>query len=170
MVAKLNLAERTILLVSAYSPAYLVPAENPRMGVNDRLESTRTTYKKNGALWGMYLLWRWLTGEILPQSCVVGGDFNASLLYDRSWGEGHKEMLDRYAQAGLAECLRQFHPDPESTPTFKNTDGGAIIHQTDYLWATPDLAALLKSCSVGPREILDRRLSDHLPIIAEFEL
>ncbi len=170
VVAELEWADKIILLVSGYSHAYLVPSLNPDMSVEDRIEAARASYKKNGALWGLYLLWRWLTTEVLPRPCIVGGDFNASVKYDRSWGEGHQEMLDRYTQAGLVECLRQFHPDPESTPTFKNTDGGAIIHQVDYLWATPDLAALLKSCSVGSREIMDRRLSDHLPIIAEFGL
>jgi exonuclease III len=68
---------------------------------------------------------------------------------------------------GLVECLASFQG--RLTPTFRNSRGGHVIHQMDHLFASTTLAKRLRWCDVPPaEEIFQRRLSDHLPIIADF--
>jgi exonuclease III len=100
---------------------------------------------------------------------LVGGDFNLSTTFDawRRGGRGNQEYLDRMAGLGLVECLAGFQR--RLTPTFRNSRGGSVIHQMDHLFASAALAKQLRWCDVPPaEEIFQRRLSDHLPIIADF--
>ena len=69
----------------------------------------------------------------------------------------------------LTECLR--HATGRLTPTFKKVSGGELVNQIDYLWATQALAANLRSCTVGDSQrVFGQKLSDHLPIVANFAL
>ena len=71
---------------------------------------------------------------------------------------------------GLSECLREHNG--RITPTYKNSKGKKeVIHQMDHLYVTSDLHEKRKHCFVGDQATIfsvDRPLSDHLPIIAEF--
>jgi endonuclease/exonuclease/phosphatase family metal-dependent hydrolase len=73
------------------------------------------------------------------------------------------------AALGLVECLRC--AKGLLTPTFRNTQGGAIRHQMDHLFVTQALAERLTACDTGSRERVfgsSPPLSDHLPIVADF--
>jgi exonuclease III len=55
-------------------------------------------------------------------------------------------------------------------PTFQNAQGKKLIHQIDHLFVTNNLHSQLKKCGVGDKEIVfGNYLSDHLPIIADFD-
>lgn len=70
---------------------------------------------------------------------------------------------------GLVDCLATKEGKP--TPTFRHSRG-SIRHQIDHLFVTPPLLARLKERREPPLADIWRRdgaLSDHLPIIADFE-
>jgi exonuclease III len=100
---------------------------------------------------------------------IVAGDFNLSETFDRKQGpRGNRKFLEYLNDLQFTECLR--HHCGEITPTFKHSRG-YVEDQIDHLFVTPTLTAQLKDCWVPPREeIFDPvpRLSDHLPIIADF--
>ena len=114
----------------------------------------------------------------------MGGEASGALVA-REFGEdkelglgeikrrGNREWLDRMSALGLVECLR--HTTGMLTPTHRNARGGAIIHQIDHLFTTSHLADHLVTCFTGiPDKIFgvepNDRLSDHLPIVADFAL
>jgi len=104
------------------------------------------------------------------ESWVIAGDFNSSETFDqRAAGpRGNKEFLDYMEQFGFTECLRK--SKGKLTPTFRHSRG-SIKHQIDHLFVTKSLADKLQSCDVGSQDEIfgaSPKLSDHLPIIAEF--
>ena len=110
------------------------------------------------------------TLKISTDSWVIGGDFNASETFDEWKGgpRGNREYLDRMASLNLVECLRQYQG--KLTPTFQNTSNGEIKHQMDHMFVDQKLGQSLITCITGKQEyIFDSKLSDHLPIIAEFK-
>jgi endonuclease/exonuclease/phosphatase family metal-dependent hydrolase len=101
---------------------------------------------------------------------IVAGDFNACETFD-SWKggpRGNREWLDRMAALGFTECLR--YSRGALTPTFRRP-GKALAHcQIDHLFASAELKVHLVSCRVEPPEqIYEQGLSDHLPIVSEFD-
>jgi exonuclease III len=100
---------------------------------------------------------------------VIAGDFNLSETFDlwRGGPRGNREYLDRMEALGLHECLRL--TKGMLTPTFRNPRDGKIQHQMDHLFVTAALSDRLVGCDVGlPEMVFDRRISDHLPIVADF--
>jgi endonuclease/exonuclease/phosphatase family metal-dependent hydrolase len=100
---------------------------------------------------------------------IIGGDLNLPETFDSWQGgpRGNLEYLERMSAFGLTECLR--YATGTLTPTFRNAADGRVVHQMDHLFVSQPLAARLASCRVGsPDRVFDERLSDHLPIIAEF--
>jgi hypothetical protein len=70
---------------------------------------------------------------------------------------------------GFRDCLRAF--TGQLTPTFRSPRG-ELIHQLDHLYATAPLFASLTQCGLGSAErVLQSKpsLSDHLPIVADFD-
>lgn len=107
----------------------------------------------------------------LNQPWIVAGDFNTSETFDwRSGGpRGNREYLDCMEELGFTECLRK--SQGRLTPTFRNTCGGAVKHQIDHLFVSSVLAERLITCDTGSIErVFNAHLSDHLPIIADFQL
>ena len=109
---------------------------------------------------------------------IVGGDFNSSETFDKEWqiknnisydlqSHGNKEILDRMVNLGFTECLRKYNND-KIIPTFKHSKG-EIAHQMDHLFVTERLITKLINCTVGDQTIVFDKLSDHLPIIADFK-
>lgn len=137
--------------VSVYSPAWKI-AHNPEVWLTDiLLESLR--YHIPGSL----------------DSWIVAGDFNLSETFDqKSWSAGgNRAYLDQMSELGLTECLRKHRG--ALTPTFRNTKGGAIIHQMDHMFVTEALASRLVFCDTGSQErVFGAALSDHLPVVAVF--
>jgi exonuclease III len=79
------------------------------------------------------------------------------------------EIMERMNALGFYDCLRMFKG--KLTPTFRNPSGGMVIHQLDHLYVTPMLLSRFARCDVGSTErVLEPSpmLSDHLPIVADF--
>jgi exonuclease III len=155
-----------INLVSVYSPAW--PVDRGRLV---GIDSTGVRLAQNADVWLADVLLAALQAIESPPDVrwIVGGDFNLSETFDLWKGgpRGNREYLDRMAAFGLTECLR--HTTGALTPTFRNASGGKIVHQMDHLFVSRPLADRLTECRVGCAErIFDSGLSDHLPIIAEF--
>jgi hypothetical protein len=154
--------------ISVYNPAW--PIDPKRLAGVD-VSGVRLT--QNPALWLADILWASLKHH-QPSSTdrwIVAGDFNLSETFDQaSWSAGgNREYLDRMLALGFTECLRE--SKRALTPTFRNTDGGAIKHQIDHMFVTQALTSRLVSCDTGSRErVFGSGLSDHLPLVAHFLL
>ena len=99
---------------------------------------------------------------------IIGGDLNSSPTFDKTFSSGNQEILDRYYALGLKECLKEYNG--KLIPTFKNTNGGKVIHQIDHLFASDDLFKDLVDCNIVDQEaIFENKLSDHIPIVANFK-
>ncbi len=165
---ELQTATSRILVVSCHSPAWSLPLRRNDIP-EEEFKEVRLKAKAR-QIWGADLLRTYLHDEVAAgRECIVGGDFNISILFDETWSSGNQEFLDRMAASGLVDCLRKFHPNPNSTPTFRNVKDGKVEHQLDYLWATPRVAAAFRQCDVGPSEVHSLNISDHLPIIADWD-
>jgi endonuclease/exonuclease/phosphatase family metal-dependent hydrolase len=135
------------------------------------VDTSPVKLKLDPDVWVGDILWAGLKHQITSDDpWLIGGDFNLSETFDwRPKGpRGNKEFLDRMADLGLVECLRKITGCV--TPTFRNTDGQAVKHQLDHLFVTRQLAHALTGCSIGSQERVFSGLSDHLPVIADFNL
>jgi exonuclease III len=161
-------AAQAINAVSVYSPAWAIVPER----LKDRdLSDIRLTLQKED-VWAADFLWTSLKQipNLRNELWIIAGDFNLSETFD-SWSggpRGNLEYLDRMADLGLIECLRKFNG--QLIPTFRNPRDGAVKHQIDHIFVSPILANKLTGCHTGlPEDIFNARLSDHLPIIVDFD-
>lgn len=154
-------------VVSAYSPPWPIDPE--------RLEGVDVSGIKlsnNPDVWVTELLWAALSSQDLDElPWIVAGDLNSSVTFDTMWGNaprGNQEIQDRMSALGFIECL--LSSQGRLSPTFKNAHGGKVIHQMDHLYVPDVMKSRLLSCVTGDDEhVFNNSLSDHLPIIAEFE-
>lgn len=177
---KLNNSE-ILNVVSVYSPHW--PVDKLRL---EGVDTSSVKLLRNPDVWGSQVIWSALKSMInTKESWAVGGDFNSSETFDREWQNeniewkktnniksvlsGHnREHFVRMRDLGLNECLREFNN--EIIPTYKNTKGNKIIHQMDHLYVTNNLYNRIRGCVVGDKDhIFGNLLSDHLPIIADFD-
>ena len=157
----------SLTAVNVYSPAWPIP-KSRLIGI----DTSGIKSNINPDLWVTSLL-RDAIGQSAPspnESWVIAGDFNSSETFDqRAAGpRGNKEFLDCMEHLGFTECLRK--SKGKLTPTFRHSRG-SIKHQIDHLFVTKSLADKLQSCDVGSQDEIfgaSPKLSDHLPIIAEF--
>jgi exonuclease III len=154
-------------LVCLYSSAWPL---NKSLLEENNVKLVKLTQSKN--LWFADLLWYTLKCNIKPNDYyIVGGDYNLSITFD-SWQKkprGNQEYLDRMKNIGFIECLREYSGC--LVPTFKNASNGKIIHQMDHLFVTQNLHKQLNNCYVSDEDVIFKnQLSDHLPIIADFDL
>jgi endonuclease/exonuclease/phosphatase family metal-dependent hydrolase len=141
---------------SVHSPSY--PIEPKRL---DGIDIGGMKLKNNPDLWFTDVLFTFLKKQL--DHVLVGGDFNASRLLDRTLGErGNKEFFDRIASEGFVSLHRKFHDMDEQT-FFKKGKGR---HQLDYLYGDAKVAAQARSCCVVPYEEV-REYSDHAPLVVE---
>jgi endonuclease/exonuclease/phosphatase family metal-dependent hydrolase len=159
----------TIKAISVYNPAWGI--ERTRVSMYDISEITLPTAR---GIWLADLLWASLKHMKLNANLpwVIAGDFNLSETFD-AWRVGkhsNRAYLQRMRELGLTECLRE--SQGQLTPTFRNPSrGNPVIHQMDHLFVTKVLADDLVSCYTGEKDrVFGKRLSDHLPIIADFAL
>lgn len=159
---------RELNVLSAYSPAWPVASER-LTGV----DSSTIKLIHNQDVWVTELLWAALRVQKTDgdRPWIVAGDLNSSETFDYMWRNGprgNREFLDRMAALGFIECLR--HANGALVPTFKTPRGQKVVHQLDHLFVSAALVEQLRTCTVGDRSrVFDNSLSDHLPIIAEFE-
>jgi len=151
-------------IISAYSPAWPIDTSKYQ-GV----DITTVKLKQNSKLWVTEILWSALKNmNLVDAPWIVGGDLNSSETFDLTFSSGNREILDRMEALGFNECLKKHNG--KSIPTFKNPKNGEIIHQIDHLFVTNSLFSILKTCTVGDElAIFEELVSDHLPIIADFE-
>jgi exonuclease III len=150
-------------IMSIYSPAWpLDTAKYPETDI------AQVKSKENPRVWMTDLLWSALKNTDLNTSpLVVGGDFNSSETFDLTFGSGNREFLDKMKSLRFTECLRKYNG--RLTPTFRNVRGGKSIHQMDHLFVSDSLYSVLYRCSTGDEmKIFGQSISDHLPIIADF--
>ncbi len=153
---------------SAYSPAWPIPRER-LAGVD--LSPVKLSLNRD--LFVTELLWAAL--RELPVSntpWIVGGDLNSSVTFDHLWKggpRGNQEIQDRMESLGFVECLRSYQEG--LTPTFRNSRDGKVIHQIDHLFVSAAIAQSLAACRTGDHDrVFGSKLSDHLPIVADFDL
>jgi len=159
----------TVKAISVYSPAWEI--ERTRVSMYDLSEITLPTAS---GIWLADILWASLK-HMKPSAnepWIIAGDFNLSETFD-TWRVGkqsNRAYLQRMRELGLTECLRE--SQGQLTPTFRNsTRGNPVMHQMDHLFVTKVLADNLASCYTGEKDIVfGERLSDHLPIIANFAI
>jgi endonuclease/exonuclease/phosphatase family metal-dependent hydrolase len=154
-------------VVSVHTPAWPVAKEKW-----SRVDVSGLKLAANPDIWCTEILWDALRCT-MPELCgqwIVGGDFNSSETFDfRAAGDrGNREIMSRMNGLGLTEVLGTHHG--RLVPTFRNPRGGQIVHQIDHLYVTASLCDRLVGCKVGSEErIFGQGMSDHLPIVAEFE-
>jgi endonuclease/exonuclease/phosphatase family metal-dependent hydrolase len=159
----------TINAISVYNPAWGI--ERARVSKYDLSEITLPTTR---GIWLADILWASLKHMELRtnEPWVIAGDFNLSETFD-AWRVGkqsNRAYLQRMRELGLTECLCE--SQGQLTPTFRNPSrGNPVIHQMDHLFVTKVLADKLVTCFTGDKDIVfGKRLSDHLPIIADFAM
>ncbi len=159
---------RRLTAVSIHSPAWAVDHSE-----FDDADVARVRLEKNSKVWVTDLLRDALSQVegLRDQPWILAGDLNCCETLDRppnGW-RGNKEYLDRMDALGLVECLRRHQG--RLTPTFRSRSG-SVRNQIDHMFVTPPLAKALVSCETGRREDVYEgavALSDHLPVVAEFE-
>ena len=164
-------------VMSVHSPAWpidpnrLVGADISEVADND-IKCVKLEH--NPKVWATELLWATLRFHlpISDKPWIVGGDLNSSVTFDTMWPggpHGNQEVLDRMHALNLTECL--FHSNGKLIPTFKNAGRPKVIHQIDHLFISNSILPALQSCFVGDAvRIFDAKMSDHLPIIADFSI
>jgi exonuclease III len=154
-------------LINVYSPAWPIDRERLSERAVDSVKLVQ-----NPDVWVTDLLVAGLRERLSPSPAewLIAGDFNACESFDQWKGgpRGNREWLDRMDSLGLRECLRQHQG--ALTPTFRRPGSVLAKSQIDHMFVTGRLSQQLVGCSVGaPSVVYDQGLSDHLPIIAEFE-
>ena len=159
-------AGERLRVVSVHLPAFPIPKAR---WANVDASGIRLT--NNPDLWFTEILWSLLagTGISKDENWVVGGDFNSSVLFDNPHDRGNREVIARLNSLGLVDCLSHFQGN--SVPTFQDTRKG-VNHQLDYCYVNGPMLDRLVDARVPDRAAVFSgapRLSDHLPVICEFE-
>ncbi len=109
-----------------------------------------------------------LDGKLGKRKVILGGDFNASLQWDKQQpGESHRIMFERLENYGLVSCIDLF-PEKKSIQTYRHSRGNTPW-QLDYLFISDVLRKCVSSCTVSMDEKL-YDLSDHNPVILELSI
>ena len=108
---------------------------------------------------------RWLSDTDLP--CVFGGDFNNSLIWDRTnKGNNFLDINTQLESLGFVSAYQKNTDEgfgAEDTATFFQTKAKSKKYHIDYLYVRS-----LKVSSVGVGNYEDWiKLSDHVPIVVE---
>ena len=167
-----NLTQMTVQLIG-YSPIDVVAVYSPAWPVDREFwaseDSDGIKLNLNTDIWVADLLHAALK-ERAPASSdllVVAGDFNLCESFDW-WRKprGNLEYLTRLNALGLTDALRS--SQGALTPTFKGPRSAVVANQLDYIFLTETLSSSLRSCGVGAVADVIGKLSDHLPVIADF--
>ena len=155
-----------VRVVGIHSPVFHIPRDQwADVNVNG------IKLINNPTLWFTEVLWALLraTGISDDVNWIVGGDFNCSVFFDQSKNRGNREIIERLNALGLTDCLSHFHRGP--VPTFQNVNK-MIDHQLDYCYVNGPMLRHLSRVRVPSHEDVfgpKPRLSDHLPIVCEFD-
>ncbi len=108
-----------------------------------------------------------LESALKAHSTIVGGDLNSARLCEQVWpGYGHGPFFERIQQGPFVDCHWKFHGKEIQTYFRKNSPHA---WQDDHIFASPEIAERFTSCAVLDNDTT-RRLSDHIPIVAEIDM
>jgi endonuclease/exonuclease/phosphatase family metal-dependent hydrolase len=100
------------------------------------------------------------------RATIVGGDLNSARLCEVVWpGYGHGPFFERIERGPFVDCHWKFHRKEVQTYFRKNSPHP---WQDDHIFASPDVVEKFVCCTVLDNSVT-RRLSDHIPLIAEIE-
>ncbi len=153
-------------VVSVHSPAWPIPRESLK-GV----DATEIKLENNPDVWFTEILWSLLSEAHAGDrsNWIVAGDFNSSILFDKPRDRGNCEIVKRMNHLGLVDGLG--HHQQARVPTFRHSSG-SVNHQLDYCYLSkPMLKRLVRATVLTEREVFgpEPRLSDHLPVLCEFD-
>ena len=153
-------------VASVHSPAFHIPR-----GQWTDVDVSDIKLTNNPEIWFTEILWALLRAASISDSTnwIVGGDFNSSVLFDEPKDRGNREIIERLNSLGLTDCLSHFHDSP--IPTFQHTKK-SVEHQLDYCYVNMPILGRLTEARVPRHEDIfhrNPRLSDHLPILCEFD-
>ena len=135
--------------------------EHPEL--TPRLDGARSVWSCDVA----YALARDLTAA--APAFVVGGDWNTARLFDRTMGylePGAGEAFFARANAdGWHDCYHARH-GREGRTWIRGKDNG---YQLDHVFTDGVTGEAVKDCWIDERAAVDPRLSDHAPLIVDFE-
>ena len=98
---------------------------------------------------------------------MIGGDFNADeALDEKQRGRSHHIFFERLEDFGFINCYQKFNNERVQTLRHKES---SFAWQNDYLFAGKKLYERCISCKVIDDKSL-YELSDHNPILAEFDI
>ena len=153
-------------VVSVHSPAFPIPRDQWA-----DLDVSGIKLTNNPELWFTEILWALLGTACISDDTnwIVGGDFNSSVKFDESQDRGNREIIGRLNALGLTDCLNHAHAG--AVPTFQHSSK-MVEHQLDYCYVnTPMLERLTLARVPSHEDVFHRkpRVSDHLPILCEFD-
>lgn len=159
-------SEEQFRVVLVYSPAFPIP-----QGQWAEADVTGIKLTNNRDLWFTEILWAQLRNADISDDTnwIVAGDFNSSVLFDEPKDTGNREIIERLNALGLTDCLSHFHRGP--VPTFQHTSK-SVDHQLDYCYVNTPMLDRLRTARVPSHKDIfytTPRLSDHLPIVCEFD-
>jgi exonuclease III len=115
-----------------------------------------------------------MRNKFQAKDIIISGDFNmdrrmdenpTSSKFSKKGETRHADFFDSILNLGFHDCLRKFHSLPIQTYRHNR---GTYPWELDHMFATPELYNRLKSINVYVDENI-LSLSDHNPIVAEFE-
>lgn len=154
-------------VVTVHSPAFYIPRN---LWIDRDVSGVKLT--NNRDLWFTEILWVLLRNAEVSNDTnwIVGGDFNSSVNFDKPYNRGNQEIIDRLNSLGLTDCLSHYHDGQVATYMGINR---VIEHQLDYLYVNAPMLARLTRSRVPPLKDVfyqkPKRLSDHLPVVCEFD-
>ncbi len=164
----LALAEVTLpggtetLVASVHTPARMI--EDESIPAADRARAARP---ESGEVWHNDVAVAGLEPMAsVAQSFLIGGDFNTCRAFDEpKWAPTPScaAWFERRAVHGWCESLRKFWPEEVRTYMKDGTDP----YELDHVFTDRGLHDLLERCEVLE---MPAGLSDHAPLLAEFEL
>lgn len=107
---------------------------------------------------------------------ILAGDFNHAVRFDRDMGPGRRfaDVLSRLEGSGIASAWHGFHGEEhgkETAPTFYHHWNAEKSFHIDFVFHCPRLKA--EAVTIGSFETYtsaETKISDHVPIVAEFGL
>jgi len=164
--ASFNIYGRKILSASVHTPAKEV--NDPRVSQDDHTKIKRPSLE---LAWHNDLAAAALAAALADKSAgfdgfIISGDWNTARLFDKTMGgTACAEFFAMRTDNGWYESLRKFYAD--EVQTFLAPKGKP--YELDHMFTDSALYEKLVSCEVMRSEMSDD-LSDHAPIVANFDL
>jgi exodeoxyribonuclease III len=127
---------------------------------------------------GAYIaqIWKavhWYDALIQDHKTILAGDFNSNTIWDKPKRAGnHSTLVERLEKRQIHSVYHRFHGQKqgqEAHPTWYLYRHQDKPHHLDYCFASADFMEKLQKVEVGAYEDW-AHLSDHMPLIATFDL